>query len=110
MDCVIAIFMQFVNKSVNFFVPTTTEKNHKKKTKQKSGKKAAVATSWDMWHHYSKVVMFTVSFINPDYLMPNPEFDILDFRQYNKLFTMGGFWKKVICVLYIVIIWPKQLV
>ena len=28
-SCDTAIFIKLVNKSVNFFVPTTTEKNHK---------------------------------------------------------------------------------
>ena len=58
-----------------------------------------------MWPHYRKVVGFIVSLINPD-----PEFDILDFRQYNKIFSMVGLWKKVICIIYIVIIWSKHLV
>ena len=48
--------------------------------------------------------MCIVSFINPDYFLPDPEFDNLDFRQYNKIFTMGGLWKEVTCVLYTVII------
>ena len=57
-----------------------------------------------MWPHYRKVVGFTVSLINPDYLQPDPEFDNLDFRQYNKIYTMGGLWKDETCVLYTVII------
>ena len=53
-----------------------------------------------MWPHYTKVVEFTEYFINPDYLLADPQFDYLDFRQYNKIITMGELWKEVICVLY----------
>ena len=72
------------------------KQNHKKITKQKFEKRASVTTSQAIWPHYRKVVEFTEYFINPDYLLAGPEFDYLDFRQYNKIFTMGGFWKKVI--------------
>ena len=47
--------------------------------------------------------MCIVSFINPDYFLPDPEFDNLDFRQYNKICTMNSLRKKVIYVLYIII-------
>ena len=92
----------------NFSYLPLQKKNHKKITKQFFWKRASVATSWDMWPHYRKIIGFKVSLINPDYFKPDPEFDILDFRQYNKIFTMGGLWKKVICVIYIVIIWSKH--
>ena len=57
-------------------------------------------TSWDMWPHYRKVIKFLVSFIYQDYLLPDPEFDNLNLRQYIKIFTLGWLWKKVICALY----------
>ena len=55
-----------------------------------------------MWPHLPKIVGFTVYLINPDYFKPDPESNILDL--YIKIVTLGGLWKKVICVIYIVII------
>ena len=54
--------------------------------------------------------MCIVSYIIPDYFLPYPEFDNLEFRQCNEIFTMRAFQKKVIYVLYIIINWTKYLV